>query len=66
MAGSCRESDCRAILCQEYESARFDVCVLLGRLTGRPVFATYQGAQHGHSAAETPLRRLADRGGPTG
>ena len=55
------ELDCRAILCQEYESARFDLCVLMGRLTGRPVFATYQGAQKGHSAAETPLRRLAVR-----
>jgi glycosyltransferase involved in cell wall biosynthesis len=56
-----RELDCRVILCQEYESARFDVCVLLGQLTGRPVFATYQGAQEGHSAAEMPLRRLAVR-----
>ena len=56
-----RELDCRVILCQEYESARFDVCVLLGRLTGLRVFAVYQGAQHGHSAAETPLRRLAMR-----
>jgi glycosyltransferase involved in cell wall biosynthesis len=55
------ELDCRAILCQEYESARFDLCVLMGRLTGRSVFATYQGAQKGHSAAETPLRRLAVR-----
>jgi glycosyltransferase involved in cell wall biosynthesis len=55
------ELDCRAILCQEYESARFDLCVLMGRLTGLSVFATYQGAQKGHSAAETPLRRLAVR-----
>jgi glycosyltransferase involved in cell wall biosynthesis len=55
------ELDCRTILCQEYESARFDLCVLMGRLTGRSVFATYQGAQKGHSAAETPLRRLAVR-----
>jgi glycosyltransferase involved in cell wall biosynthesis len=52
---------CGVILCQEYESARFDVCVLLGRLTGLRVFATYQGAQRGHSPVEAPLRRLAMR-----
>ena len=56
-----KELGCGVILCQEYESARFDVCVSLGRLTGRPVFATYQGAQHGHSPVEIPLRRLAMR-----
>jgi hypothetical protein len=56
-----RELRCGAILCQEYESARFDVCVLLGRMVGIPVFGTYQGAQHGHSPIETPLRRLAMR-----
>jgi glycosyltransferase involved in cell wall biosynthesis len=52
---------CDVILCQEYESARFDVCVLLGRLVGIPVFGTYQGAQQGHSSVETMLRRLAMR-----
>jgi glycosyltransferase involved in cell wall biosynthesis len=61
LARELREQECAVILCQEYESARFDVCVLLGRLIGRPVFATYQGAQRGHSAVETPLRRLAIR-----
>ena len=34
---------CDAILCQEYEFVRFDVCVLLGRLMRLPVFATFQG-----------------------
>jgi glycosyltransferase involved in cell wall biosynthesis len=61
LARELRELHCAVILCQEYESARFDLCVLLGRLTGRPVFATYQGAQRGHSAVEAPLRRLAMR-----
>jgi glycosyltransferase involved in cell wall biosynthesis len=56
-----KELGCGVILCQEYESARFDVCVLLGRLTGLSVFATYQGAQRGHSPVEIPLRRLAMR-----
>jgi hypothetical protein len=56
-----KNQGCEVILCQEYESARFDVCVILGRMKGRAVFATYQGAQHGHSRLETPLRRLAMR-----
>jgi glycosyltransferase involved in cell wall biosynthesis len=59
LAQELRALGCDVILCQEYESARFDICVLLGRLTGRPVFATYQGAQGGYSALEAPLRRLA-------
>jgi glycosyltransferase involved in cell wall biosynthesis len=32
-----------AILVQDYETARFDVTVVLGKLTGTPVFATFQG-----------------------
>jgi glycosyltransferase involved in cell wall biosynthesis len=56
-----KNQGCEVILCQEYESARFDVCVILGRMKGLAVFATYQGAQHGHSRLETPLRRLAMR-----
>jgi glycosyltransferase involved in cell wall biosynthesis len=32
-----------AILVQDYETARFDVTVLLGKFTGTPVFATFQG-----------------------
>lgn len=56
-----KKRGCEVILCQEYESARFDVCVLLGRTTGLAVIGTYQGAQHGHSRLETPLRRLAMR-----
>jgi glycosyltransferase involved in cell wall biosynthesis len=56
-----KNQGCEVILCQEYESARFDVCVLLGRLTGFAVLGTYQGAQYGHSRLETPLRRLAMR-----
>ena len=56
-----RELGCAVILCQEYESPRFDVCVLLRRLTHLPVFATYQGAQRGHSRVEAPLRHLAMR-----
>jgi glycosyltransferase involved in cell wall biosynthesis len=59
LARELRALGCVAILCQEYESARFDVCVGLGRLTGLPVFGTYQGARSGHSRLESPARRLA-------
>lgn len=34
---------CDAILCQEYEDPRFDLCVLLGLRKRIPVFATFQG-----------------------
>lgn len=51
---------CDAILCQEYESARFDVCTLLGRAMGLPVFATYQGATPG-ARLERPVRAIAVR-----
>ena len=34
---------CDAVICQEYEYARFDLCVLLGFFTKIPVFATFQG-----------------------
>lgn len=38
-----RTENCRAILCQEYEYQRFDLCVLLGKWLNIPVFATFQG-----------------------
>jgi glycosyltransferase involved in cell wall biosynthesis len=43
LARELRHEGCRAIVCQEYEFVRFDVCVLLGRLMRLPVFATFQG-----------------------
>lgn len=52
---------CHAILCQEYEYARFDVCVLLGKLINLPVFATFQGGNKIHSVLEYPLRLWALR-----
>lgn len=61
LAHQLRQEGCRAILCQEYENARFDACVLLGRLTGLPVFATFQGGDKTFSALEYPLRHLAFR-----
>jgi glycosyltransferase involved in cell wall biosynthesis len=56
-----RRDRCQAILCQEYEHARFDVCVLLGRVLRLPVFATFQGATGGASRLERATRRLALR-----
>ncbi len=38
-----RRERCTAILTQEYEYARFDMCVLLGKLLRLPVYATFQG-----------------------
>lgn len=55
-----RSESCDAILCHEYEYARFDVSTLLGRTLGLPVFGTYQGADH-TATWERPVRRLAVR-----
>lgn len=38
-----RREGCNAIIVQEYESFRFDACVVLARLVGLPVFGTFQG-----------------------
>ncbi len=40
-----RQERCDAILVQNYEYPRFDLCVLLGRWLGLPVFATHQGGK---------------------
>jgi len=51
-----RREGCAAVLCQEYEYPRFDVCVLLGRLMRLPVFATFQGGDWQMSRLERPVR----------
>lgn len=56
-----RRERCDAILCQEYEQTRFDVCVALGRILGLPVFATYQGANDTRTPFERVVRRLGLR-----
>lgn len=56
-----RREDCDALLCQEYEDPRFDVCVAVGKTTGMPVFATFQGADYRLSKLESALRPLAIR-----
>ena len=52
---------CSAILCQEYEYPRFDVCVLLGWLTRLPVFATFQGGDYQRSRLERYVRPVTLR-----
>lgn len=62
LARELRAEGCKAILCQEYEYPRFDACVLLGKLIGLPVFATFQGGgDKPLSLLERPLRPLALR-----
>ncbi|MDQ4077909.1 MAG: glycosyltransferase family 4 protein [Chloroflexota bacterium] len=43
LARELRREQCDALLCQEYEYPRFDLCVLLSSLMRLPVFATFQG-----------------------
>jgi glycosyltransferase involved in cell wall biosynthesis len=50
-----------AILTQEYEHARFDVLVAVGKLTGLPVFASFQGGDKPHSRLEGYVRPIAVR-----
>src|SRR5215210_774807 len=40
-----REERCSALLVQEYEYRRFDVCLLVGRMLALPVLATFQGGR---------------------
>ena len=61
LASELRREGCDAILCQEYEYARFDACVLLGKLMRLPVFATFQGGDWQMSRLERPLRSLSMR-----
>jgi starch synthase len=56
LAGLVRSEGCTALLCQEYEDPRFDVCVAVGRRTGVPVYGTFQGADYQLSRLERPVR----------
>jgi glycosyltransferase involved in cell wall biosynthesis len=51
----------RAIICQEYELQRFDVCVALGRALGIPVFASFQGGTAARTGLEAIVRSHAVR-----
>jgi glycosyltransferase involved in cell wall biosynthesis len=56
-----RRCGAEAILTQEYEHARFDVFVLVGRLLRLPVVATFQGGDRPRSRLERLVRPLAVR-----
>jgi starch synthase len=56
-ARALRQDGCSVIVCQEYESARFDTCVLLGKLLGLRVYATYQGGNRTTTTWERACRR---------
>ena len=51
-----RSEGAAAIVCQEYESARFDVCVGIGKRLGVPVFGTFQGGDWQRSRMEGVIR----------
>jgi len=53
LAREARRAGWSALVCQEYEYQRFDVCTGLGRALGIPVFATFQGG----AATRTGLER---------
>jgi starch synthase len=61
VAAHLRREGCTAILCQEYEYPRFDLCVLLGRMMRLPVFATFQGGNYQRCWIERYVRPRALR-----
>ncbi len=61
LARELRRENCQVILCQEYEYARFDICVLLGLLMRLPVFATFQGGNFQLSRLERLFRPVTIR-----
>jgi glycosyltransferase involved in cell wall biosynthesis len=50
-----------ALLCQEYEYQRFDVCMALGRVLRVPVVATFQGGDAPRTGLERLVRPLSIR-----
>jgi glycosyltransferase involved in cell wall biosynthesis len=56
LARTIRRERYDAIVCQEYEYPRFDVCVALGKLLGVPVFATFQGGSVHLTRLEAAVR----------
>jgi glycosyltransferase involved in cell wall biosynthesis len=61
LARALRRESCSAVLCQEYETPRFDVAVAVGRTLGVPTFATFQGGDYQMSRIERLLRPLSLR-----
>ncbi|HLT47698.1 MAG TPA: glycosyltransferase family 4 protein [Rubricoccaceae bacterium] len=61
LARALRRERCAAVLCQEYEYPRFDVCVVLGKVLRIPVYATAQGGTGPAGWIERRLRPRAVR-----
>ena len=51
-----KQEGCTRLLCQDYEHARFDLCVLLGFFLRIPVYASFQGGNWQQSKFERPIR----------
>jgi glycosyltransferase involved in cell wall biosynthesis len=56
-----RRCGAEAVLTQEYEHARFDILVMVGKLARLPVFATFQGGDKPHSRLERFVRPFTVR-----
>jgi starch synthase len=56
LAREIRRAACTTILCQEYESPRFDALAAIGSVLGIPVFATFQGGNWHRSGLERRVR----------
>lgn len=52
-----KEEKCQAILCQEYEYSRFDLCVWLGQQLNLPVYGSFQGGNFQITHLEKLVRR---------
>jgi glycosyltransferase involved in cell wall biosynthesis len=61
LAREIRRHDVAAVLCQEYEFPRFDLCVGLGGLVRVPTFAIFQGGDYQRWKLERWLRPRAVR-----
>jgi len=61
LARELRREGCTAIFCQEYEYARFDQCVMLGKILNLPVFASFQGGSADCNRVGQFLRPLTIR-----
>ena len=61
LARTLRRESCSAVLCQEYETPRFDVAVAVGRALGVPTFATFQGGDYQMSRIERVVRPFSLR-----
>ena len=61
LAAQLKRERCRAIICQEYEYPRFDLCVLLSKRLRLPLFAIFQGGVWQFSVFERVLRPIAVR-----